>query len=308
MNGSGNRSRGAALLATLLLLLLVAGSLALSIDPRYSARHRVEQTTVTALARARDALLGRAAGDDNRPGSLPCPASDENGQAALFAGNRCPSDIGRFPWRTMKTGELRDGYGELLWYSLSPTLRDHPAAEPINPGTATTISVNGDTGIAALVFSPGPALAGQHGRPGNFVADYLDGSNADGDQTFAETSRNDSFNDRLLPLRSDRLFRIVSLRAIGETAGPAGSPANGLHGYFRVHGTLPWADVDRDGMGDPESASGQLPYGELQLPDWLGRNDWLSRIAYQRLDDARARLSVGTTSVEISMCGTAACT
>lgn len=295
----------------LALLIAVLGGLSLFVGQLSvaGARQSAERETAAALARARDALLGRAVSDDNRPGSLPCPAPDAGGQAALFVGSRCPSTIGRYPWKTMKTGELRDGYGELLWYALSPSLRDHPQAEPINARTATEMRVDGHAGIAAVIIAPGPALGGQGGRPGPAIGDYLEAGNADGDLDFVSAVPVPGFNDRLLPITRDELFRLVGRRVLGEIKGaddPATPlPSEGLRRHYRDFGVFPWADGNADGRADPGVSGGQVPQLDLQLPDWLQRNQWLTLVGYQRGSSDTARLTLDAVSVTV--CASASC-
>lgn len=308
---SAGRQQGAALL--LALLIAVLGSLSLIVGQLSAAeaRQSAERSTAAALARAREALLGRAASDDNRPGSLPCPAADAGGQAALFVGSRCPSPIGRFPWKTMKTGELRDGYGELLWYALSPALRDHPLAEPINAGTATEMRVDGRPEIAAVLIAPGPALAAQGGRPGRAVGDYLDGGNADGDLDFVSGPLAAGFNDRVLPIARDELFRLVGRRVLGEIRGPDDRnpqlPSNGLRRHHRDFGVFPWADDDGDGRAETGATSGQVAHLDLQLPDWLHRNQWFARVSYRRDHGDAARLQLDSLAIGVAPCPASPC-
>ena len=116
------------------------------------------------LRQARDALVARAALDVNRPGSLPCPDTNDNGSAELLAGNACPSYIGRLPWQTLGLPDLRDSTGERLWYVLSQPFTDS-SASVINSDTQGTVTMTGlapATNVIALVFAPGAALGGQN--------------------------------------------------------------------------------------------------------------------------------------------------
>ena len=49
------------------------------------------------------------------------------------------SRVGRLPWRSLGIDQLRDGYGEPLWYVLSRGFRN----PPINFGTLGQINYNG---------------------------------------------------------------------------------------------------------------------------------------------------------------------
>ena len=134
--------------------------------------------TQAALAQAKDALIGRAVSDSNRPGSLPCPDFDDgtlnplnapnDGIADVMFGNDCPSYIGRLPWKTLGLPDLRDSDGERLWYALSNNFRDDDSAQPINSDTKGNRTVNhGSTAVvftleaAAVIFAPGASLAAQ---------------------------------------------------------------------------------------------------------------------------------------------------
>lgn len=122
------------------------------------------QATADALARAKEALIGYAVSDSNRPGELPCPDVDNDGQLTLnidYSGSNCSSLIGRLPWKTLGLSDLRDGVGERLWYAVSDPFHANSTAV-LNSDTAGTISVSGNiaaSNIVAIVFSPGNTLA-----------------------------------------------------------------------------------------------------------------------------------------------------
>jgi hypothetical protein len=126
--------------------------------------------TQAALAAAREALIARAVAASERPGSLPCPDVDNDGDAeAPNLLGVCPSNLGRLPWRTLGVPDLRDGSGEHLWYALSPRFRDHALAQPINSDSKGTLTVYSNTTTvvvtteaAAVVFAPGGVLSGQN--------------------------------------------------------------------------------------------------------------------------------------------------
>lgn len=175
---------GFALLALLLALLGVGASLHLLPMAHQPIRLNNEERINRNLALAREALIARAVLDENRPGSLPCPAPIRqietpdavytDGRSALFAGNRCPSQIGRLPWSTLDTPQPLDASAGTLWYVVAPGLRDHSSASPINSDTATGLMMDDEDNIAALIIAPGPALKGQQ-RPSNNDQDYLEG-------------------------------------------------------------------------------------------------------------------------------------
>ena len=136
-----------------------------------------------------------------------CDANTFTG-IAFDANGIGPSVIGRFPWRTLGTEPLRDGHGECLWLIVSALhSRIHASAFPYLPpmnwdtlGQLDVLVANGAAALAsalagpharpvAIIFSPGPPLAGQDRGPigadnvaacgGNYDArNYLDPFNA----------------------------------------------------------------------------------------------------------------------------------
>lgn len=223
--------RGAALMVLLVVLVTASVFLLLSRISTAQFRQARQAMTTDALTTARDALIGRAVSDGNRPGSLPCPDTDDDGSAELLAGSNCPSYIGRLPWRTLGLTDLRDAAGERLWYALSPSVRDHSSAQPINSRTAGELSLDGVADIAAIIVAPGAPLSTQAGRPGNNVADYLDGSNADGDLNYSAGPVTSTFNDRVMVLSRADLMAAVERRVAAEVGRI-------LRGFFRSSGTI----------------------------------------------------------------------
>ncbi len=183
------------------LILVVVGALTYlvtTLTPE-EMKARQEAKTQAALAQARDALLGYAmqyrdtqiaTGQfDQVYGFLPLPdlgtsrnnnagCALEGCDAANFSGNAANiTVIGRFPWRALGTEPLRDGHGECLWYVVSGShKRIVQAAAPINwdtLGQLDLVVANGTAALAtalasahdrpvAVIFAPGPPLAGQN--------------------------------------------------------------------------------------------------------------------------------------------------
>lgn len=270
-----------------------------------------EAETQRALSEAKEALLARAVTDLNRPGSLPCPDLDGDGDADLFYGTECPSYLGRLPIRTLGLPRLPDAYGERLWYAVSRNFRDSQAAQPINAATPATLSIGGGVAdIAAVIVAPGPPTAHQHGRPSNAVTDYLEGENADGDDIFA-TAQSAS-NDRLIYITRGELMSRVSDRILAEVAGRSvPASARGLLGYAaQSSGMFPWPDQNGDGIADaPPGTRNRIPYQDLTFPtikdregndvpvvkNMLLNNDWFSLIAYRvSAGRDRATIALGT--------------
>ena len=316
------RQRGAALLISMLLFfigsmtwLLVQGNIG-------DGRRTSDKATAAALAEAKAALIGRAAQDENRPGSLPCPDINNDGNAESFSGSHCPSYIGRLPWKTLNLPDLRDGHGERLWYALTPELRDSTAAQPINLQTALQLSLDGTANFAALVLSAGPPLANQSGRPSNTASDYLDGSNGDGDIAYISGPVSPSFNDTVLAISREDIFRTVNMRVLGEIRGPDDDapsyPYFGLRRYHGDNGTFPWADTDNDGESNVGANIGRPPYKDLVFdsatykdhlinPGWLNANKWVKLISYQRVNADSVTISIGSSKMTVVPCSSSPC-
>ena len=121
--------------------------------------------------------------------------------------------IGRFPWKTVGTGPLRDGHGECLWYAISATHRAVSStastmnwdtlAVPdvvIGSGSATLAAINEHQRPIAVIFSAGAAFDG--GRTAS--SDAADcGGNYDVTH-YVDAALNNA--QRSLPVTSDLLF------------------------------------------------------------------------------------------------------
>jgi hypothetical protein len=254
----------------------------------------LDRVTQESFQLAREALIWRAAQEVNRPGSLPCPDTNNDGQAELFVGTACPNYIGRLPWRTLGLPDLRDGTGERLWYALSPAMRDkYTGAPPLNSTTAGNIVVTGTVpadDVAAIVIAPGAALAGQDraSNPDN-AAFYLEGDNADGGNDYVTGVESATFNDHIAVIKRAQLFHAVEWRIANEVRAT-------LAAYYGSNGYFPFANDPTSGGFDctegqlsgrvpnPNSAGGTAIActghanwdGGLgrALPTWFFENDW----------------------------------
>lgn len=181
----------------LLLLLVSVGALTVFVSGLNRATQQLERDRATSdvLARAKESLIGRAMTDDNRPGSLPCPDANDDGVAETTCATQL---VGRFPWKTLKTGDLRDGAGERLWYELSANYRDQVSSEPLNSNTTGTLDGGG---VAAKIYAPGPVTATQDRSPDNVnvLSNYIEG-----------------LNDSVLTISDRDIFLGVRKRIAGE--------------------------------------------------------------------------------------------
>ncbi|MDP1636108.1 MAG: hypothetical protein Q8L69_15685 [Gallionellaceae bacterium] len=214
------KQRGAALMVMLVILVVGITTVLVNSLTSSTVKTAQQEKTAAALAQAKEALIGRAIFDDNRPGSLPCPDTDNDGIVNGVAGNCTSSYIGRFPWKTLELPDIGDGNGEHLWYVLSPSFRDNPTAGPLNsvsPNLWTDpLTLGAETNIVAIIFAPGAPLSGQNGRPSNNIADYMEGANADGNSIYANGPTSETFNDSALAITRADLMAAVEKRMAAE--------------------------------------------------------------------------------------------
>lgn len=185
MLGRRNRQQGAVLI--LYISILVLGLAWFGVDALGKAVRTTadrEARTGLALQAAKQALLGYAAlqaanPSASSPGRLPCPetlsqpGTSSEGIAAPYPGYPTCSGVGRLPWKTLGLNQIRDGYGEPLWYAVASgtwALVNSTSTLTINPGTANQLTYDG-TGstVVAVIIAPGRALNTQS-EPGTPAA------------------------------------------------------------------------------------------------------------------------------------------
>ncbi len=257
---SGFRSqKGQALLVTVLLISAAVGiSLFSFIRPR-SIEAQNDARTELALATARQALINYASGraPTNRPGELPCPDRNNDGRDNDGACNTTATQIGRLPWATLQIPDLRDGYGERLWYAVSSNFKANTAVSPLNSNTPGQLTVTGAaaaSNVIAIVFAAGPAIAGQNRSAGNVnnVAHYLEGENANGDTVFTTATASDTFNDRLLAITATSFFPQVEMRVARQLRET-------LYLHYNAKGYLPPATAYGSLVSCTPASQGRIP-------------------------------------------------
>jgi hypothetical protein len=266
------RQKGLALLIIIVLLGIMATTLILKITASAANTTDQDRHSALALGAAREGLIAQAVMDPTSPGSLPCPDTNNDGVAdPPPPAASCPAYIGRLPWKTLGLPDLRDGYGERLWYVLSPNFVNNYSAVHINSETQGQLTVTGLTptnNVIAIIFSPGPVIGADQRDPANenTVANYLEGSNAAGSPpgppnnfSYAALQPSGTFNDRLLVITSDMLFPEVErrvarearmcLNAFSQQPGannrfPWAAPLSDLSFFAddqtKNHGRIPW--------------------------------------------------------------------
>jgi hypothetical protein len=242
------RTRQSGLVLAVILVLLTAGAitalLAFAASP--VTTQAFDSIAQDGFAQARAALIGYSAMDDNRPGSLPCPDTNNDGIADLLVGTECPKNLGRLPWRTLGLPDLRDSSGEVLWYAVSPNMVHYSTAPPLNSNTIGILTVTGSapaTDVAAVLIAPGAALPSQVRDTANLNnADrYFEGENANFEtsakqnNTYQSGAVTDTFNDRIAVITRRQLFNVVEWRVAKEIRGT-------LQRYYTTNGYFPFAN------------------------------------------------------------------
>ena len=283
--------RGQAILLSIIVLIGVGVALFVSsASSEVTRAANADARTRAVLEQARDALVAYAVGHMTRPGSLPCPDTDDDGVMEAFVAGECPSYIGRLPWQTLGIGDVRDEGGERLWYALSPNFRDQPTVQ-INSdtkGTRRVFSMSSSTTLTAeataVVFAPGAALPGQlrdeagedctmsgtsvNIRRDRCASNYLESqggaasawNNASALGPYMTARPSLSFNDKVLVLRTTDFMPLVERRAAGDLL-------NILLEYRRQSqltggcNCYPWPDRDGNGSSDADNNRGRLPIG-----------------------------------------------
>jgi hypothetical protein len=265
------------------------------------AKQSIERDRITAaaLAQARDALIGRAAADNTRPGSLPCPDVDNDGALIMGidygGGGACTSNIGRLPWRTLGLPDLRDGSGERLWYAVSNNFQD-ASGVTINSETAGQLTITGTTpaaNVIGIVFAPGAAVGTQLRDASNQynVSNYLEGENSNGDMIYTTAPASSTFNDQLIPITREALFPVVEMRIARELRlsllnyfyEPLVTPRQyyPLAAMFGVSPNyVPSSGTYRGYLPTASTGCSVLPDLAPYLPAWFTTNNWQQLVVY----------------------------
>jgi hypothetical protein len=177
--------KGAALIIFAVIFALAATAFLISQLDSTGVKIAHDKKTVAALAEAKAALIGHAAGVNlssavRRPGDLPCPDNyplghANEGTSGSTLTTTCNANaLGRLPWKTLGIQDLRDGNGERLWYAVSTTYKNNTRTGTLNSDTNGTITVrdssgaiinNGSNSTAAIavVIAPNSPLERQDG-------------------------------------------------------------------------------------------------------------------------------------------------
>lgn len=262
------RQRGAAMMVMLVIMILGATAFLVSSLSSSALKTARQETNASALAQAKEALLGYAVSNTTRPGELPCPDSDDDGALTInvdYVGNSCTTLLGRLPWKTLGVTELRDASGEKLWYAVSDPFHANASAT-LNSDTAGTITVSGniaDNNVIAIVFAPGANLPGQDRSAANInsYSHYLESVVTEFTAFILSTTDdvqggNYSYNDQMILITHDNLFQTTE-KAVGEYL----KDSLLVNTYYTTWGALPFASALNTTTGLlPISGNAPTPY------------------------------------------------
>ncbi|MBK1680214.1 hypothetical protein [Rhodocyclus tenuis] len=304
------QQRGVALLVVFLIILLAGMGIFFNKLNSNSPIAR-DQRTAAALAQARDALIGYAAsyGDTHSGqvfGFLPCPDIDNDGSAET-CDQKNVTVVGRLPWKTLDLPDLRDADGECLWYAVSGSFKNNPDPDLLNWDSAGQLRVvdarsgqvlvdaddlaGNDGGAAAVIFAPGPPIAGQQrptgnqtcsGSAANTYAAYIDSGSfpSAGSVTVKQGVRGDAtVNDRLIWITPREIFKRIHQRGSDDFATMINARLKAIGIELNAKGMLP---APLNGTTFGAKRVGALPPGELAAGtlhrDWATR--WNDQMRY----------------------------
>ncbi len=170
---NSQRQRGAAMIIMMLIVMLGLIALFTLRMDRKGPELDADRKTALALAQAKEALIGYAAQDANRPGSFPCPDINDDGLSKPLVDYPCSQVVARLPWQELGLPDLRDGAGERLWYAISPKFASNNSSAlnsttlgqiTIRDSNGTVIydaSASPSTGVIAVIIAPGQVITRQ---------------------------------------------------------------------------------------------------------------------------------------------------
>jgi hypothetical protein len=275
--------------------------------------------TGLALHAAKQALLAYVAlkaGETGEatPGRLPCPetpfqpGTDFQGQAppVVATSHSTCTAVGRLPWRTLGIDQLRDGYGEPLWYGVPRetwALLNSSTDLIINPDLGNQLSVDGQpNAVVAVIIAPGrpinslsepgtppPGCTAVNQYPNRYTVPYgpskfLECGNETESYITAATS----------PWGNDRLITITAAEVMEAIMG---SVADRIQ-----RETLPALYAWRSGEGQADWGASFLPYasafGNPATNDYCG--DVTPSVAHEGwppLGSACAKFTASASSI-----------
>lgn len=302
--GTRARQKGIALILFVMVVIIGVTILFAGVRSPNALQLERNQITLDALRMAKEALIAYAATHPDRPGGLPCPDANNDGDPNI-SGTNCETELGWLPFRKLQLPDLRDSNGDRLWYAVSTGFQENINL-PLNSDSVTNITLNGTPGYIALVIAPQRPVNGQGARAINDsnpsgdsseVLNYLEQANAQTPfsnfiSADEDTTDDIPFNDVVLGIKPVEMLPIVEQRVAGDlmnmlekNRGPScTSPSK-----------LPFpADFGNDSTEldeDTENTTGTIPStgwgsadGCPSLPRWYLPEAWYTQTYYERCE------------------------
>lgn len=267
------KQRGVVLLLFFLVLFLAGAGAIIAVFDGNTPKIRNNTDTMLALRQAKESLISYAvfyadnysvSGD--APGYLPCP--DTNGDGFENTPCNAANPLGRLPASivlpaplnsTIPLSNYNNDIDEQIWYSVADNFKRDPSAAVLNTSAVTTMTLDGQGGIAAVLIAPGPITGGQT-RPSNNSNRYLEDSNTSSPSFVTRDPIDpDNFNDRVVVITVDEIFTPI-VRILATAVKTA------LDAYHVANARYPLTQLEFDGGIAPAEPWFAGSYGSAAAP------------------------------------------
>ncbi len=305
------RQQGVVLLVLMMVLFMAGAGAFISVMNNNAVDRYRDDDTTRALRDAREIILAYSmahaeyADNAGGVGKLLCPDTDGDGQED----DPCPDDaIGRLPSSiTLPSGDVLPvsdfglGIDQQLWYAITDDFAAHSSGA-MNTGTVGTLSVDGRSGIAAVLIAPGGPLIGQT-RPNNTASNYLEAGNVTGPNFVnSDPTDPDGFNDRVLAITGDELVGTLITQVMLITKQQLAAYADDSKSGKYPKSQKTFDEIMSCREGEKYSKKHECYYkyssktdtwkGIPPLPDWFLDNEWNLIMTYDKLKSQKAEVEL----------------
>lgn len=216
--------RGVVLLAFAMLLFIAGTGWVISVLNSNQIAQQRDSATALALNAAKERLIAYAVMHADYypaapigPGHLPCPDTNGDGvedtPCAANAPGRLPVSYTLPTAAVMPLSDHDTGIDQQFWYVVSTAFKRAPFGIA-NTTSAGTVTLDGQTGIVALLIAPGE-LTGVQTRVNNTSSNYLEAGNIAGpNYVTSDAVAPANFNDRVLRISVRELMSPVTARVV----------------------------------------------------------------------------------------------
>lgn len=282
------RQQGVVLIVLAMILFMGGASWIIAVLNSNQTSLRRDAAITTAMNEAKERLIAYSvlhadyypAAIAVGPGHLPCP--DTNGNQAEntpCAGNA----LGRIPvsytlpsTEVMPLSDFNTGIDQRFWYAVANEFKRSPNGVA-NTTSTGSLTLDGQTGIAALIIAPGEALLNQT-RGNNTASNYLEAGNATGPNFVTSSALGPAnFNDRVLPITVAELMSPVTARVV-EAMRPQ------ILAYQVLNGAFP-------------ANAAEFLLAVAGAPLWVLANNWPAVTTYTVLSPTTATIQFTSCNI-----------